>query len=737
MDWSSQGSSGFRPLLTQVFRDPHVYFLALALLYILFASSNWIFTTPDSIDPWVYHGYFRNLAEYKVLFFPGTYYGSRLSWILPGYIAYSVLPPLAANYALHVGLWYAAIFALYCTLRITAGRQVALIASLLLGSFVYFLRPLGSDYVDGPANVYFFLCLAFLTAAACSGHNRLFLALGGAFYAAVVYTNLFTITFAPVIAVYFLLLSRRSERGFTIRGAARSLAWVVSGVAALSVLLGFANYLIEGKLLFYLPSIQYVLATAGQPNPWKAPVSQWIGNAEWLIMPLVVVIAGLAALANRRFRESLAGPASVAAFLLAWLIMAFCEWRGIPVLQYGYYASYLTAPMFLVIGALLANPLERLKEIPAVLLAAALLLLNSLPLWGYNAFLSQLKIDTWPAMPLLFGAALVVCALLNGWVARWAMAAALIGCHLTCVSTGYAFADRHVAREPFVRISAAANTVDAVRQGEPVRFWYSKSDPRFAEFHALNSIYLWGYTMISNEFPAILPGAVYSPGSLLVIPSSSGDVLAPANEALQEKAYSAELVERREIQEGGVSYSLWFVRVGHDLSRLSPQTVQPCPGSECQNLVDGSAPAELPANGWIAYQSPGLASSINREAGGIHITTVSARFGNAVKYGPLVPAASGRYLFRLQFGLLSGGITFGALSEDETQWLARAAIPPSRRTDQTALLSVEAEAGKPFWLMTANNHPAGDKSSDFVIRELEAYAFPAGEALARTGSATQ
>jgi hypothetical protein len=222
-----------------------------------------------------------------------------------------------------------------------------------------------------------------------------------------------------------------------------------------------------------------------------------------------------------------------------------------------------------------------------------------------------------------------------------------------------------------------------------------------------------------------------------VIPSSSGDVLAPANEALKEKAYSAELVERREIQEAGVTYSLWFVRVGHDLSRLSPQTLQPCPDLECQNLVAGSAPAELPADGWIAYQSPGIESSMEREAGGIHITTVPDRFGNAAKYGPLIPAASGRYLFRLEYGLVSGGITFGALSEDETQWLARAAMPTSRRTDQTALLSFEAEAGKPFWLMTANNHPAGDKSSDFVIRELDAYAFPAEEAVAQTGSATQ
>lgn len=744
MDGTPPSQSGLRPLVAQTLADPHFYILALAPLYILLASSNWIFSALDSIDPWVYHGFFRNLSEYKIILFPGTYYGSRLSWILPGYIAYHLLPPLTANYVLHISLWYGAVFALYYTLKTTAGRQVALVASLFLGSFAYFLRPLGSDYVDGPANVYFLLCLAFLTAAACKENNRLAIAMGGVFYAAVVYTNLFTIVFAPVVAVYFTVLCYRARGGVTIRQGLQSLGWFLSGIAALTVLLGCANYLIEGKFLFYLPSIQYVLATSGQPNPWKAPVSTWIRGAEWTVLPLVVAVAGLVALANRRFRQSLAGPAAVAAFVLACVMMVFCEWRGIPVLQYSFYASYLNPTMFLVIGALLANPLERLKEIPALLLAVGLLLANTFPLWGYNAFLHQLKVDTWPAMPFLFGAVLIVCGLLNARVARWAMAAALVGSHLTCVSTGYGFAERHATRDAFARVSEAANTVDAVRQGEPVRFWYSKDDPRFYEFHALNSIYLWGYTMISNEFPAILPAATYAPGSLLVIASSNadaGEVLAQANGSLKEKTFAAELVERREIHRGDVSYSLWFVRVGYDYSQLDARTLQPCAQDECQNLVAGPASVDLPLDGWVACEFPGLESSVERAAGGIRITTVPVRFGNAAKYGPLIPDSDGRYLFRLKYGLLSGAMTFGALSEDESEWLARATIPISRRADQIALLSLEAEAGEPFWLMIANNHPAGDYPSGYVIQELEAFAFPPEESASAMqiapGSTTQ
>ena len=214
---SSLRSQPQRPhLVSQLVADPYVWVLAVVPLYILFVSSNWIFSPTQSIDPWVYHGFFRNLQEYKTTLFPGTYYGSRLSWILPGYLVYKFLPPLAANYVLHLGLWYTAVFALYATLKATASRQVGLLAAVFLGSYIHFLYPVGSDYVDGPANVYLLVCFALLTAAAHNERSRLTLLLAGASYAAVVYTNLFTIILAPVVALYFVVLSHRCRGRTTI-----------------------------------------------------------------------------------------------------------------------------------------------------------------------------------------------------------------------------------------------------------------------------------------------------------------------------------------------------------------------------------------------------------------------------------------------------------------------------------------------------------------------------------------
>ncbi|MEX2303045.1 MAG: hypothetical protein WD733_19035 [Bryobacterales bacterium] len=733
-EWSPPNPSRLRPLLARVLADPHVYFLALAPLYILLASSNWIFSAPQTIDPWVYHGFFRNLVEYKTALFPGTYYGSRLSWILPGHAAYTLLPPLVANYVLHLGLWYTAVFALYYTLKTTAGRQVALIGSVFLGSFSYFLRPVGSDYVDGPANVYFLLCFAFLTAAAVKERKRLPMVLGGALYAAVVYTNLFTIVFTPVVAVYFALLAYRCRGRITGRSALESLVWFVSGSAALTAFLAIVNFAIEGSFAFYMPSVYYVLGNAGQPNPWKLPVEQWISQAEWLVLPGVVAVSALLALASARFRASTAGPAASAAFLLAFLVMIFCEWRGIPVLQYSYYASYLIPPAFLVVGALLQGPLERLSGAAALALGFAVLLIVTAPFWGFNAHLNQLKADTWPFTPLLFGAVFAVCGLCSGKAAGWSITAALAGCLVTSSSIGYAFGERHQQQNSFARIAQAAVTVDEVRDDDFIWFWYSKKDPHFGEFNALHSIYLWGYTMIGDEFPSLKPDAVIADGALVVIPSSSGEVLSCATQTLDSRLFTAEPIERREITGGGTSYSLWFVRLKFDSGRLERLALQPCGSGNCSTLAAAgeSAHAQLPLEGWHPSSLP--QTTVERESEGVAITTALTREGYAAKYGPLVAETRGRYVFKLQYVLAKGGIAFGAKPADESRWLSRASIPVTQPGERTAVLSLEAEAGEPFWLMISNDHPVGDHASQYLILELEAYRFPLEEAAAQARS---
>jgi hypothetical protein len=142
------------------------YALLAGLPLLLFAANpSWVYSQPGTIDPWIYQGFFRALPDYQSRLFPGTYYGSRLSWVLPGYCAYRLLPPFAANLALHLGVFYLAVFSFYSLAARTVSRRAALLGAVLLGCNPLILQEVGGDYVDGVGVAYALLALALLARA--------------------------------------------------------------------------------------------------------------------------------------------------------------------------------------------------------------------------------------------------------------------------------------------------------------------------------------------------------------------------------------------------------------------------------------------------------------------------------------------------------------------------------------------------------------------------------------------
>ena len=138
------------PKLELVMRAPRASTLTLLALpwLLVLINPSWLLTAPGNIDPWIYFGFFGNFPDYLRVF-GDTYYASRLAWIVPGTLVHEMMPPLAARYVLHVGVFYVALFAIHFTLRRTAGPRAALFASILIGCDTYFLRAVGWDYVDG------------------------------------------------------------------------------------------------------------------------------------------------------------------------------------------------------------------------------------------------------------------------------------------------------------------------------------------------------------------------------------------------------------------------------------------------------------------------------------------------------------------------------------------------------------------------------------------------------------
>ena len=136
--------------------SPACLLLLLMPLLLLSINDKWAFTPEGCTDAWAYFGHYLNLAQHLNLF-GESYVSNRLSVSLPGYLAYRFLPPLAANYALRLGLYYASVLSLYLIVRWTISPRAGLLAGLSLGCEFFFLRAIGWDYVDGFGISYFLL----------------------------------------------------------------------------------------------------------------------------------------------------------------------------------------------------------------------------------------------------------------------------------------------------------------------------------------------------------------------------------------------------------------------------------------------------------------------------------------------------------------------------------------------------------------------------------------------------
>jgi hypothetical protein len=148
-----------------------VLLLPGVLVTLLVVDPTWAVTDSTFIDPWYYVGYFEFLPQY-VREFPQLYYGSRLTWLIPGFLAYNTLPVIAANYLLHAFYHLAGTTTLYLLLARTLGARAALLSAVLLASYAPFLQATGWDYADGPAIALFLLTRFSIDKARRLAHSR-------------------------------------------------------------------------------------------------------------------------------------------------------------------------------------------------------------------------------------------------------------------------------------------------------------------------------------------------------------------------------------------------------------------------------------------------------------------------------------------------------------------------------------------------------------------------------------
>lgn len=506
-----------------------LYVAAVLLLpaLVLWRRANALYAPPWYADAWFYLGYFRNLVEFKRHFL-GFYYGSRLSWILPGYLIHSVLSPVWANSVLHLIVQSTCTLSLFWTLRLIVGNRAAFLGTLMFSVNPWLWAATGWDYVDGAGIAYCLLAMALLTQFAKRPIKAGFVAAGSAI-AAMAYTHLFLATLAPLVILYYFGLVWIHHPADFRRSAVTFCGWAALGFGIVTVILCAVNYRLDGNFWFYAPSIMRAESMA---KDFQFERGIFVNHelAPWLWPGIAGCIAAFALLLSslRAKARFLKQPELLfcGQLLLAAAYMGFLQSRGSTVLGHHPYASYLLPFAFLVMGVSFWPASESMNRSTYMLICGVVFVAMA-ALWASKSG------HPIPLPPSVLWTTLLVAAgtLGVGYRLRRRTAGTLLAAcgfiaftAFTLSSTPqtsyFAGLSLHGNREQYQRIMRARNRIEAVRQGGFPLFWFNRRDHDFHEYFALNATYLAEFSRISEDFPEGCTAGV-DPRSLIVVLSEN------------------------------------------------------------------------------------------------------------------------------------------------------------------------------------------------------------------------
>jgi 4-amino-4-deoxy-L-arabinose transferase-like glycosyltransferase len=521
----------------------------------------------EFLDPWFYFGFFLDLtARLKV--FPATYYGSRLSWILPGYVVYRLFPTVIAPYVLHLGVYYSAVLSLYFTLKYTVSQRVALLSAVLMGGYGFFLWAVGWDYIDGAGLTYFLLTTLALSYAAREERSWIWLNVSGTLYGAMIYSQLFLVVVTPALLFYYFAAKREQRR----HSLALSLLLFASGFIGISILLGLFNYKLDGEFLFYMPSVRAAMGLLGKPNLMRLPFHLWSNRATWLILPSLVFLSSIAFLCiNWKRRTSPNVRFQVlfqCYFQICALIFVLFEAKGSPVLAYLYYASFLIPGTFLALGGQLAPLVDQLSSNHFVLAVCGAIVI---PLLAYrvspNSAATLWANSHAPTIVFVLAFIGVALFLVRGSAVR------VLALSLPCLALGvvnagssyYRVSDSKISKLGFPAIVESVQAIRIMAPSGKLLFWYRDSEPMGNFYRSVASSYLWGFSLINERFPSLerKEDSFQFPSSNteIAILSNEADALQQADLALDRIGLSVQLVDERSINKGEIGWKILLVKV--------------------------------------------------------------------------------------------------------------------------------------------------------------------------------
>jgi hypothetical protein len=337
--------------------------VTLAPLVLLMFNADWFFTREGYLDPWNYVGLFREYLDPEYL--PEEYKLARLPWILAGFLAHSSFNPVVAAYVLHAVFLCATSLALYVGLLLSLKRPaLAAVVAMCLGFYTPAHGSGGWDYHNTATGAFYLATFALLAFRSTVDGSRIMLAITGAMAALAIHTNITLVNFVPaLVLVYGWTVWLRTDRVPSLRSVIVRTGWCLLGAALVTIVLGFINWNVGRRFLFFGILLDIVIRFVGDSRnvamfhqPWS---SGFLWTARYLSLPAAVFVAGIAFLVTVRHVTSDFSQRLASALVLQFLIMAvvWIAWQsaGQVALDIDYFAYVLTPSCFIALAGLLSH----------------------------------------------------------------------------------------------------------------------------------------------------------------------------------------------------------------------------------------------------------------------------------------------------------------------------------------------------------------------------------------------
>ena len=697
--------------LIQRARQVDVRLLVVVALPLLQAAVNnqWLFTSPDTIDPWVYFGYLNDLPGH-LRAFADTYYGARLAWLVPGALSYRIFSPVLANYVLHLGMSEVALVSLYLILRATVRRDIAFFSVVVTAANPSFLWSMGWDYVDGAGIVYFLLTMCFLTYATGARRRYFSLFLAGAAFAGDVHTHIIWLAFVPLVAAYALL--RLDDRG--VRPVMLSALGFALGAAVATGGLAAVNARMTGDWLFFMPSFSAAPGLVAN-NPWKVAGFTWLAGAYWLVVPGVVFIAAvwfLQRVARRKGSSDRAAVLLVMQYVLFVLILIALEIRGVEMFETSFYASYLIPATALAFAGVLHATAPRGLAFDSPIVAMAGIAAATVPYVDAMRVFARPWLE--PVHHVGVAALCVLCAAAALVVARAVAPRALTMVFLVALACGNVltqdirlFAIEHPSGrkdEIFRLVAAALPVVKSCGPDNDARLWFDRTERHSAVFTAIASTQLWGYRLLGDSFPSLLNSTSASVpipaiGDRLVVMAGRPGRWREARGVFQTHGLSVDNVDVRTVSQGSAQFDIACLEVA--------------------GLHADAAPFAVPAARFTRAENRGAAAAVavGPDGQSLEVTTNRSQYDYQV-LSDAIPVSRGvNYDLELDMRVVKGGMGITIMDDAATAFVPKYWCRPGR--ERRIGFSFRTENASSIRIILANcGYPAATVSTFSIGRVL-------------------